>query len=82
MDELDAGRYPGLYLLVTGTAAFFEGPQGVQRFPHSRSAFIRISQPTRGSTTRGLYKFVFRASISLLWLPLVLACAICLPTGR
>jgi hypothetical protein len=33
LDELDAGRYPGLYLLVTGTTAFFEGPQGVQRLP-------------------------------------------------
>jgi hypothetical protein len=33
IDEVDAGRYPGLYLLVTGTPAFFEGPQGVQRLP-------------------------------------------------
>ena len=31
LDEIDAGRYPGLYLVVTGTTAFFEGPQGVQR---------------------------------------------------
>jgi hypothetical protein len=31
MDDIDSGRFPGLYLLVTGTAAFFEGPQGVQR---------------------------------------------------
>jgi hypothetical protein len=33
IDEIDAGRYPGLYLIVTGTAAFFDGPQGVQRLP-------------------------------------------------
>lgn len=33
LDELDAGRYPGLYLVITGTAAFFDGPQGVQRLP-------------------------------------------------
>jgi len=33
LDELDAGRYPGLYLVVTGTAGFFDGPQGVQRLP-------------------------------------------------
>jgi hypothetical protein len=33
IDEIDAGRYPGLYLVVTGTAAFFEGRQGVQRLP-------------------------------------------------
>jgi len=31
IDEVDSGRFPGLYLLVTGTPAFFEGPQGVQR---------------------------------------------------
>ena len=31
MDELDSGRFPGLYLLVTGTPAFFDGPEGVQR---------------------------------------------------
>lgn len=33
IDEIDAGRFPGLYLLVTGTPAFFEGPMGVQRLP-------------------------------------------------
>jgi hypothetical protein len=33
MDEVDSGRFPGLYLLVTGTPAFFDGPQGVQRLP-------------------------------------------------
>jgi hypothetical protein len=31
IDEIDAGRYPGLYLVITGTMAFFDGPQGVQR---------------------------------------------------
>lgn len=33
IDEVDAGRFPGLYLVVTGTPAFFDGPQGVQRLP-------------------------------------------------
>jgi BREX system ATP-binding protein BrxC/D len=33
VDEVDSGRFPGLYLLVTGTPAFFEGTQGVQRLP-------------------------------------------------
>lgn len=33
MDEIDDGRFPGLYLMITGTPAFFEGPQGVQRLP-------------------------------------------------
>jgi hypothetical protein len=31
MDEVDGGRFPGLYLVLTGTPGFFEGPQGVQR---------------------------------------------------
>ena len=31
LDEVDSGRFPGLYLLITGTPAFFDGPQGVQR---------------------------------------------------
>jgi hypothetical protein len=31
IDEIHGGRFPGLYLLITGTAAFFDGPQGVRR---------------------------------------------------
>ena len=33
IDEIDSGRFPGMYLLITGTPAFFDGPQGVQRLP-------------------------------------------------
>jgi hypothetical protein len=33
IDEIDGGRFPGLYLLITGTPAFFDGPQGIQRLP-------------------------------------------------
>lgn len=31
IDEIDAGRFPGLYLVITGTPSFFDGAQGVQR---------------------------------------------------
>jgi hypothetical protein len=31
IDEIDAGRFPGLCLVITGTPAFFDGPQGAQR---------------------------------------------------
>ena len=31
IDEIDAGRFPGLYLVITGTPAFYDGPQGVPR---------------------------------------------------
>ncbi len=31
VDEVHAGRFPGLYLMITGTPAFYDGQQGVQR---------------------------------------------------
>ena len=31
IDEIDGGRFPGLFLVVTGTPAFFDGPQEVTR---------------------------------------------------
>ncbi|GGL33543.1 ATP-binding protein [Planomonospora parontospora subsp. antibiotica] len=31
IDEVDSGRYPGLYLMITGTPAFYDGQQGAQR---------------------------------------------------
>ena len=31
IDEVDSGRFPGLYLLITGTPVFFDGPQGIGR---------------------------------------------------
>ncbi|WP_218023096.1 BREX system ATP-binding protein BrxD [Nocardia kruczakiae] len=33
IDEVYSGRFPGVYLLITGTPAFYEGQQGVQRLP-------------------------------------------------
>lgn len=31
IDEVSSGRYPGLYLVITGTPPFFTGEQGVRR---------------------------------------------------
>ncbi len=31
IDEVDSGRFPGLYLVMTGTPAFYDGPSGVPR---------------------------------------------------
>ncbi|AUX42279.1 ATP-binding protein [Sorangium cellulosum] len=31
IDDIDGERYPGLYVMITGTPAFFEGPQGIKR---------------------------------------------------
>ena len=33
VDEVDSGRFPGLYLVITGTPAFYDGQQGMQRLP-------------------------------------------------
>ncbi|MER6499633.1 BREX system ATP-binding protein BrxD [Streptomyces sp. NPDC001455] len=33
LDEIDTGRFPGLFLVITGTPAFYDGQQGVQRLP-------------------------------------------------
>jgi hypothetical protein len=33
LDEIDGGRFPGLFLVITGTPAFYDGQQGVQRLP-------------------------------------------------
>ncbi len=53
IDEVDAGRFPGLYLVITGTPAFFDGPRacsGCRRWP---SGWPPTSPPTPASTTRG-----------------------------
>ncbi len=33
VDEVDGARFPGLFLVITGTPAFFDGVQGMQRLP-------------------------------------------------
>lgn len=33
IDDLYGGRFAGLYILITGTPAFFDGPNGVKRLP-------------------------------------------------
>lgn len=31
LDDIDGGRFPNLYLMITGTPAFYDGPQGIRR---------------------------------------------------
>jgi hypothetical protein len=33
IDDIYTGRFPGLYLVITGTPAFYDGTQGAQRLP-------------------------------------------------
>ena len=55
IDEVDGGRFPGLYLLITGTPAFFDGPSGVQRLVATRPAAghrLRHRHPLRQPACR------------------------------
>ncbi len=55
MDEVDAGRYPGLYLLVTGTPAFYDGPQGVQRLqPLAQRLHVEFTPDARFDNPRAV----------------------------
>ena len=33
IDEIDSGRFPGLFLVITGTPSFYDGPQGIKKLP-------------------------------------------------
>jgi len=53
IDELDGGRFPGLYLMATGTPAFFDGPQGVQRLaPLAQRLFVDFGTDIRFDNPR------------------------------
>jgi len=55
MDEIDAGRFPGIYLLITGTSAFFDGPQGVQRLaPLAQRLHVDFSTEPRFDNPRAV----------------------------
>jgi hypothetical protein len=55
IDEIDAGHYPGLYLIITGTPAFFESPQGVQRLaPLAQRLYTNFSTDGRFDNPRAV----------------------------
>src|SRR5246127_174265 len=55
MDEIDAGNYPGLYLLITGTESFFDGPQGAQRLaPLAQRLHVDFSTEARFDNPRAV----------------------------
>lgn len=55
IDDLDAGRYPGLYLVITGTPAFFDGPQGVQRLtPLAQRLHVDFTTDSRFDNPRAV----------------------------
>ena len=55
MDEVDSGRFPGLYLVITGTPAFFDGPMGVQRLaPLAQRLAVDFSTDARFDNPRAV----------------------------
>jgi hypothetical protein len=55
VDEVDAGRFPGLFIVITGTPAFFDGQQGVQRLPPlAQRLATDFATDTRFDSTRAV----------------------------
>lgn len=55
MDEVDSGRFPGLYLVITGTPAFYDGPMGVQRLaPLAQRLSVDFSTDARFDNPRAV----------------------------
>ena len=55
IDEVDGGRFPGLYVVITGTPAFFDGPQGVKRLePLSQRLQVDFTTDARFDNPRAV----------------------------
>ncbi len=55
IDDVHGGRYPGLYLLVTGTPAFFDGPQGAGRLaPLAQRLHVDFGEDPRFDNPRAI----------------------------
>lgn len=55
IDEVDSGRFPGLYLVITGTPAFFDGPMGAHRLaPLSQRLHVDFSGEARFDNPRAV----------------------------
>lgn len=55
IDEIDGGRFPGLMLVATGTSAFFDGPQGVQRLaPLAQRLHVDLGADARFDNPRAV----------------------------
>jgi hypothetical protein len=55
IDEVDSGRFPGLYLMITGTPAFFNGPQGVTRLePLAQRLHVEFQMDSRFDNPRAV----------------------------
>ena len=56
---MDSGRFSGLYVLITGTSAFFDGPQGIQRLePLAQRLHVDFQSDVRFDNPRAVRVFV------------------------
>lgn len=68
IDEIDSGRFPGLYLVVTGTPAFFDGPQGIQRLePLAQRLHVDFQTDARFDNPRAVQIRLPAFSLERLW---------------
>lgn len=68
IDEVDSGRFPGLYLVVTGTPAFFDGPQGIQRLePLAQRLHVDFQTDARFDNPRAVQIRLPAFSLERLW---------------
>lgn len=69
IDEVDSGRFPGLYLVITGTPAFYEGPQGIQRLePLAQRLHVDFQTDARFDNPRAPQIRLPAFSLERLWL--------------
>ncbi|MBZ5495687.1 MAG: BREX system ATP-binding protein BrxD [Acidobacteriia bacterium] len=55
IDEVDSGRLQGLYLLITGTPSFFDGPQGIHRLePLAQRLHVDLQSDPRFDNPRAV----------------------------
>ncbi len=55
IDEIDASRFPGLYLLITGTPSFYDSPQGIQKLsPLAQRLQVDFSTDARFDNPRAI----------------------------
>jgi len=55
VDEVHSGRFPGLYLIITGTPAFYDGTQGVQRLaPLAQRLAVDFTTDSRFDNPRAI----------------------------
>ena len=68
IDEIDSGRCPGLFLLITGTPAFYEGPQGVQRLePLAQRLHVDFKTEARFDNPRAVQIRLPAFNLERLW---------------